>query len=120
MPGADGFTKPNDEAATAVPLKLGFGKNKKRSAAGPALKQVTIHQTNGKDTSLNMVPPAVKPVPTGVGFVDFSSDFGIPEDEGDDDGADASGDREDDGCLNSLPQLWEEVQQRCEIVIHGA
>jgi hypothetical protein len=34
------------------------------------------------------------------------------EDERDDDGPDAAGDREDDRCLNSLPQLWEEVQQR--------
>ncbi|KAI1207233.1 Fe-S cluster assembly protein dre2 [Annulohypoxylon truncatum] len=84
LPGTDGFTKPDNGASTAVPLKLGFGKNKKRSAAGPAMKQVTVHQTNGKDTSLDMVPPAVKPVPAGVGFVDFTSDFGIPEDEGDD------------------------------------
>ncbi|KAI2470877.1 Fe-S cluster assembly protein dre2 [Annulohypoxylon bovei var. microspora] len=81
LPGTDGFTKPDDGAAIAVPLKLGFGKSKKRSAAGPAAKKITVHQTNGKDTSLNMVPPAVKPALAGVGFVDFSSDFGIPEDE---------------------------------------
>ncbi|KAI1372000.1 Fe-S cluster assembly protein dre2 [Hypoxylon crocopeplum] len=81
MPGADGFTKPDVGAAAAVPLKLGFGKNKKRSAAGPAVQNVTVRQANGKDTSLNMVPPAVKPTPAGVGFVDFSDDFGVPEDD---------------------------------------
>ncbi|KAI1105094.1 DUF689-domain-containing protein [Jackrogersella minutella] len=83
IPGTDGFTKPDDGAATAVPLKLGFGKNKKRSAAGPAVKKVTVHQANGKDADLDMVPPAVKPTPAGVGFVDFSSDFGVPEDDDD-------------------------------------
>ncbi|CAJ2503040.1 Uu.00g104340.m01.CDS01 [Anthostomella pinea] len=81
QPGADGFTKADDDAGDAVPLKPGFGKNKKRSAAGPAVPSVTVHQANGKDTSLNMVPPAAKP--TGVGFVDFSDDFGIPEDDDD-------------------------------------
>src|SRR5699024_9416990 len=37
------------------------------------------------------------------------------EDERDDDGADAAEDGEDDRCLNSLPQLWEEVQQRLDV-----
>ena len=82
-PGPDGFTKPDDDAGHAVPLKLSFGKNKKKSAAGPAVSNVTVHQANGKDASLNMVPPAVKPA--GVGFVDFTDDFGIPDDELDDD-----------------------------------
>ena len=82
-PGADGFTRSDDGASDAVPLKLGFGKNKKKSVAGPAVTNVTVHQANGQDASLNMVPPAVKPV--GVGFVDFTDDFGIPEDEMDDD-----------------------------------
>ncbi|KAI2624944.1 Fe-S cluster assembly protein dre2 [Hypoxylon sp. NC1633] len=81
LPDADGFTKPDDGAAAAVPLKLGLGKNKKRSAAGPAVEKVTVHQVNGKDASLNMVPPAVKPTPMGVGFVDFTDDFGAPEDD---------------------------------------
>lgn len=81
VPGADGFTKPDDAAADAVPLKLGFGKNKKRSAAGPVVTNVTVHQADGKDANLNMVPPAVKPAPAGVGFVDFSDDFGVPEDD---------------------------------------
>ncbi|KAI1762198.1 Fe-S cluster assembly protein dre2 [Hypoxylon sp. FL1150] len=84
LPGADGFTKVDDAATAAVPLKLGLGRNKKRSDAGPAQNTITVHQANGKDASLNMVPPAVKPaVPAGVGFVDFSDDFGIPEDDDD-------------------------------------
>ncbi|KAI1085319.1 Fe-S cluster assembly protein dre2 [Whalleya microplaca] len=82
LPGADGFIKQDDEAGDAVPLKLSFGKNKKRSAAGPAVSSVTVHQANGKDASLNMVPPTTKPA--GVGFVDFTDDFGIPEDDDDD------------------------------------
>ncbi|KAF3058721.1 Fe-S cluster assembly protein dre2 [Daldinia childiae] len=81
LPGDDGFSKPDDGAATAVPLKLGLGKNKKRSAAGPAVKNVTVHQANGKDARLNMVPPTVKSTPAGVGFVDLSYDFDAPEDD---------------------------------------
>lgn len=89
VPGSDGFTKADDGATAPIPLKLGLGKNKKRSAAGPAVTNVTVHRANGDDTSLNMVPPAVKPaapavkpaVPAGVGFVDFSDDFGVPEDD---------------------------------------
>ncbi|KAI1140594.1 Fe-S cluster assembly protein dre2 [Hypoxylon sp. FL0543] len=84
LPGADGFTKLDDAAANAVPLKLGFGKNKKRSTAGPAVANATVHQADGNDASLDLVPPAVKPAPAGVGFVDFSDDFGIPEYDGDD------------------------------------
>ncbi|RYP54703.1 hypothetical protein DL770_010949 [Monosporascus sp. CRB-9-2] len=80
-PSADGFTRPDDGAGDAVPLRLGFGKNKKKSTAGPAVSNVTVHQANGNDANLNMVPPAVKPA--GVGFVDLSDDFGIPEDDDD-------------------------------------
>ncbi|KAI0012261.1 Fe-S cluster assembly protein dre2 [Xylariaceae sp. FL0662B] len=79
IPGVDGFTKQDDEAGDAVPLKLSFGKNKKRSTAGPAVSSVTVHQANGKDTSLSMVPPTTRPA--GVGFVDFSDDFGVPDDD---------------------------------------
>lgn len=76
----DGFTKAEDEEVV-VPLKLGFGKGKKRSAAGPPVPSVTIHQVNGTDAKLNMVPPAAKPA--GVGFVDLEDDFDIPEDDDD-------------------------------------
>lgn len=82
LPGADGFTKADDGATAAVPLKLGLGRNKKRSDAGPAVNNVTVHQANGTDASLNMVPPAVKPpAPAGVGFVDLNYDFDMPEDD---------------------------------------
>lgn len=84
LPGVDGFTKVDDGAAAAVPLKLSLNRNKKRSDAGPAMNKITVHQANGKDANLDMVPPAVKPaVPAGVGFVDFSDDFGVPEDDDD-------------------------------------
>ncbi|XXH03469.1 hypothetical protein Hte_009874 [Hypoxylon texense] len=81
LPGADGFTKADDGATAAVPLRLGLNR-KKRSDAGPAVNNVTVHQANGKDASLNMVPPAVKPsAPAGVGFVDLNYDFDGPEDD---------------------------------------
>ncbi|KAI0601488.1 Fe-S cluster assembly protein dre2 [Biscogniauxia sp. FL1348] len=81
IPGADGYTKADDGEESVVPLKLGLNKNKKRSTAGPAVSSVTVHQANGKDANFSMVPPAAKPA--GVGFVDFSDDFGIPEDDDD-------------------------------------
>ncbi|KAK8084794.1 Fe-S cluster assembly protein dre2 [Apiospora hydei] len=76
----NGFLKA-DDAEAAVPLKLGFGKNKKRSSAGPAVESVTIHQARGANETLDMKPPAAKPA--GVGFVDLSDDFDFPEDDGD-------------------------------------
>ncbi|KAI0015158.1 Fe-S cluster assembly protein dre2 [Xylariomycetidae sp. FL0641] len=76
LPTPDGFIKSDDGAGEAVPLKLGLGKNKKRSAAGPAVTNVTVHQVNGQDANLNMMPPASKPA-----TIDFSDDFGAPEDD---------------------------------------
>ncbi|KAI0134593.1 Fe-S cluster assembly protein dre2 [Xylariales sp. AK1849] len=76
----DGFTKAEDEEA-AVPLKLAFGKGKKRSAAGAAVPSVTVHQANGAAAKLDMAPPVAKPA--GVGFVDFSDDFGNLDDDDD-------------------------------------
>lgn len=75
----NGFSKA-DDAETAVPLKLGFGKNKKKSSAGPAVETMTVHQVKGGAETLNMMPPAAKPA--GVGFVDLSDDFDFPEDDG--------------------------------------
>lgn len=72
----NGFSKA-DEAEAAVPLKLGFGKNKKKSTAGPAVESMMVHQANGTDTKLNMQPPAAKPA--GMGLVDFSDDFDLVE-----------------------------------------
>lgn len=84
-PGDDGFTKPDDEADAAVPLKLSFGKKKLKSEAGPPVSKVTVEQSNGQNASLNMVPPAAAAKPAGVGFVDFSDDFDAPVDDDDDD-----------------------------------
>lgn len=77
--GGDGFAKAPD-AEEAVPLKLSFGKNKKKSTAGPAVDSVTVHESSGADTTLDMKPPAAAK-PAGVGFVDFSDDFDVPDDD---------------------------------------
>lgn len=82
-PGPSGFTKPNDDADAAVPLKLSFGKKKKlASEAGPPVSKATVVQTNGHTASLDMAPPSVKPA--GVGFIDFSDDFDAADDDDDD------------------------------------
>ncbi|KAK9791273.1 hypothetical protein AB5N19_08845 [Seiridium cardinale] len=74
----DGFSKAEDEEA-AVPLKLSFGKGKKRSVAGPAVSSITVHETNGADAKLNMAPAVSKPA--GVGFVDLDDDFDFGDDD---------------------------------------
>ncbi|KAK8045094.1 hypothetical protein PG993_005118 [Apiospora rasikravindrae] len=76
----NGFSKA-DDAEAAIPLKLGFGKNRKKSSAGPAVESVTVHHAKGADETLGMKPPAAKL--TDVGFVDLSDDFDFPEDDGD-------------------------------------
>jgi hypothetical protein len=73
--GSEGMTKPDYSASEAVPLRFGRKKDKSVtvSNAGPPesvvlvsnkRKSVDITTTNGK--------------PAGVGFVDFSDDFGEP------------------------------------------
>jgi hypothetical protein len=86
--GPDGFTKPDYAEEDVVPLRLGAKRNGTaanggngvagHSSAGPAVDRVTI-SVGGKLQTLNMVPPAA--TPAGVGFVDFSDDFGDPEDD---------------------------------------
>ncbi|KAH6655612.1 cytokine-induced anti-apoptosis inhibitor 1, Fe-S biogenesis-domain-containing protein [Truncatella angustata] len=76
--GPDGFTKAEDEEA-AVPLKLSFGKNKKKSTAGPAVSSVTVHETIGATIELDMAPPVSKPA--GVGFVNLDDDFDFGDDD---------------------------------------
>ncbi|KAI0170857.1 Fe-S cluster assembly protein dre2 [Pestalotiopsis sp. NC0098] len=76
--GAHGFTKAEEEEA-AVPLKLSFGKSKKRSAAGPPVSTVTVAETNGTQERLSMAPPVSKPA--GVGFVDLEDDFDFGDDD---------------------------------------
>ncbi|KAH9900212.1 Fe-S cluster assembly protein dre2 [Xylariomycetidae sp. FL2044] len=74
-PGPDGFTKEDTGTSAVVPLKL----RSKRSEAGPAVSSMTVHQANGEDKHLGMVPPTVKPA--GVGFVDFSDDLDGSDDD---------------------------------------
>ncbi|KAF7521083.1 hypothetical protein G7054_g12577 [Neopestalotiopsis clavispora] len=76
--GADGFTKAEEEEE-AVPLKLSFGKSKKRSAAGPPVATVTVSDTNGADKKLSMAPAVSKPA--GVGFVNLEDDFDFGDDD---------------------------------------
>ncbi|ORY63005.1 cytokine-induced anti-apoptosis inhibitor 1, Fe-S biogenesis-domain-containing protein [Pseudomassariella vexata] len=78
LPRPDGFTK-MDDAEEAVPLKLSFGKGKKKSAVGLAAPSVTSNQVNSATTKLSLAPPVAKPA--GVGFVDFSDDFGMEDDD---------------------------------------
>lgn len=74
---AGGMMKPDYSASEAVPLR--FGRNKKKDAvsdAGPPATIVTL-----KRKSVEAAPAK----PNGVGFVDFSDDFGEPEEDDDDD-----------------------------------
>lgn len=81
----EAMVKPDYSASEAVPLRL---KRKSKpalvSSAGPAVATATV-PINGKRKSIDMTQNK----PAGVGFVDFSSDFGVPtvtgEDEDDDD-----------------------------------
>lgn len=77
------FEKPVYEEA-AVPLRFGKKKNNNveakkeengsaHSSAGPAVSNVKI-DVYGKQTTLDMVPPAVKALPAGVAF-DFGDDL---------------------------------------------
>jgi hypothetical protein len=73
--------KPDYSASEAVPLR--FGRNKKKDAvsdAGPPASIVTL-----KRKSVEITPSQAKP--NGVGFVDFSDDFGeeITGEDDDDD-----------------------------------
>lgn len=93
--GDGGFQKPEYEEEVVVPLRFGAKKknngalngaaktngNGAHSSAGPAVGSVTV-PINGRPTTLDMAPPAVKPI--GVGFVDFSDDFGDDYDDDDD------------------------------------
>lgn len=81
--GKDGGYEKVEEEEVVVPLRFGKkkttpaaaqgnGNGDAHSSAGPAVNKVTI-DVAGKPQTLDMVPPAVKPV-AGVGF-DFGDDF---------------------------------------------
>lgn len=77
------LVKPNQEATQSVPLRFGKKKNEGgavavNSAAGTGAVTLNL---NGKRK--NGPPDSIQPA--GVGFVDFSDDFGAPEVEDDDD-----------------------------------
>ncbi|KAL2073731.1 hypothetical protein VTL71DRAFT_11057 [Oculimacula yallundae] len=77
----EGMTKPDYSASEAVPLRL---RRKEKVAAvsnaGPAVATAAV-QVNGKRKSVDMAVDR----PSGVGFVDFSDDFGEPMITGEDD-----------------------------------
>jgi len=77
----DGMAKPDYSASEAVPLRLRRKeKNGAVSNAGPAVETATV-RLNGKRKSVDMTQSR----PAGVGFVDFSDDFGDPMITGEDD-----------------------------------
>jgi len=95
----DGMTKPDYDASAVVPLRL---RRKEKSGevsnAGPPAATAAI-QLNGMQKSVGMVPSK----PAGVGFVDFSDDFGIPMVTGEDD---------DDDLIDEDTLLTEEDLKR--------
>ena len=76
----DGMTKPDYSASEAVPLRLRRKGKNGVSNAGPAVATTTV-PLNGKRKSVDITPNK----PAGVGFVDFSDDFGDPMITGEDD-----------------------------------
>jgi hypothetical protein len=97
--GGDGMVKP-DYGAESVPLKL---RRKDKSAAvsnaGPPVVPVTL-PLHGKRKSVDMTGNK----PNGVGFVDFSDDFGEPMITGEDD--------DDDELIDEDTLLTEEDLRR--------
>ena len=80
--GAD-MVKPKYEATQSVPLRFGKKKDEGGAAAvtSPAGTGAVSLNLNGKRKN----GPPDNTQPAGVGFVDFSDDFGDPEEEDDDD-----------------------------------
>jgi hypothetical protein len=99
----NGMAKP-DYSAESVPLKL---RRKDKTAAvsnaGPAVSTVTV-PVNGKRKSVDMTGNK----PNGVGFVDFSDDFGEPMITGEDD--------DDDELIDEDTLLTEEDLRRPVVV----
>jgi anamorsin len=104
--GAEGMVKPESSASEAVPLR--FGKKKDKSSAvsdaGPAVPTATI-PLNGKRKSVDITQ---KSKPAGVGFVDFSDDFGDPMITGEED--------DDDELIDEDTLLTEEDLKRPVVV----
>ena len=99
----NGMTKP-DYSAESVPLRLRRkDKSTAVSNAGPAAATVTV-PVNGKRKSVDMTGNK----PNGVGFVDFSDDFGEPMITGEDD--------DDDELIDEDSLLTEEDLKRPVVV----
>lgn len=97
----DGMIKP-DYGAESVPLRLRRkDKSTAVSKAGPAVATVTV-PVNGKRKSVDMTGNGNKA--NGVGFVDFSDDFGEPMITGEDD--------DDDELIDEDTLLTEEDLRR--------
>ncbi|PGH03827.1 Fe-S cluster assembly protein DRE2 [Blastomyces parvus] len=83
--------KPDLAAQQAVPLKLGRRKKEKEKEKEAHLSSVnnvtngTVNapsSTNGVNASTTTTTiPKTNPAPSGVGFIDFSDDFGVPMEE---------------------------------------
>ncbi|KAF8865011.1 Fe-S cluster assembly protein dre2 [Acephala macrosclerotiorum] len=96
------MVKPDYSASEAVPLRLLRRKDKGAvSNTSPEVATTNV-QVNGKRKSVDMTGPKVKPA--GVGFVDFSDDFGEPMITGEDD--------DDDELIDEDTLLTEEDLKR--------
>jgi len=96
----DSMAKPDSTASQAVPLR--FRRKDKAAAvsnAGPAVATIPL-PVNGKRKSVDITPSK----PAGVGFVDFSDDFGEPMITGEDD--------DDDELIDEDTLLTEEEMKR--------
>ncbi|KAE9378042.1 Fe-S cluster assembly protein dre2 [Stipitochalara longipes BDJ] len=95
----NGMTKPDYGASETVPLRLRRKeKNGTVSSAGPPVATMAV-PLNGKRKSVDMAPSK----PAGVGYVDFSADFGDPMITGEDD---------DDDLIDEDTLLTEEDLKR--------
>jgi len=73
VPAADGMVKPDYSASEAVPLR--FGRKKKAAAESDASPAPAPAIATSKRKSVDITATGA---PSGVGFVDFSDDFGEP------------------------------------------
>ena len=77
------LVKPYQEATQSVPLRFGKKKNEGGAAAVNSAAGTGAVSLNLNGKRKNGPPESTKPA--GVGFVDFSDDFGAPDVEDDDD-----------------------------------
>ena len=77
------LVKPNQEATQSVPLRFGKKKNEGGAAAVTSAAGTGAVTLNLNGKRKNGPPDSTQPA--GVGFVDFSDDFGAPEVDDDDD-----------------------------------